>query len=112
MVTFRERTLELMDILGISLTTSSGEVKDNSTLLSEMVEKAVMLKEMYKLKPCPFCGGEAVLHVDDGVCVFCKKCKCRTEGLRDGFGRGGYAGSAVKTVIDKWNRRTDDLTEK
>lgn len=67
---------------------------------------------MDKLKLCPFCGGEAVLHVDDGVRVICKKCRCRTEGLRDSFALGSYTGNAVKTVIEKWNRRTDDLTEK
>ena len=28
-----------------------------------------------ELKPCPFCGGKAVIHVNDGVTVG-RECKC------------------------------------
>lgn len=58
-----------------------------------------------ELKSCPFCGGKAVLHVDNGVCVVCTECESRTMALRDGRGNGKYTGSAVKSVVEKWNRR-------
>lgn len=60
---------------------------------------------MDKLKPCPFCGGKAVVHVDNGVYVICSQCECRTVGLRDGVSQGRYTGGAVESVIKKWNRR-------
>ena len=59
-----------------------------------------------ELKPCPFCGGKAVLHVNSGVCVICTKCESKTMTLADGQYGGRYSGDAVKSVIEKWNRRT------
>lgn len=59
----------------------------------------------FELKPCPFCGGKAVLHVDSGVCVVCTECESRTIALCDGRGSGKYTGGAVKSVIEKWNKR-------
>lgn len=58
-----------------------------------------------KLKPCPFCGGEAVLHVEDGVCAICRKCGCRTISLVDGNYSGKPGGNAIKAVAEKWNTR-------
>lgn len=63
---------------------------------------------MEKLKKCPFCGGKAVLHVDGGVSVICRDCECRTMVLRDCKSQKRYGGSAVKSVIEKWNRRCPD----
>lgn len=60
---------------------------------------------MEELKSCPFCGGKAVVHVDGGVSVICTTCESRTTCLRDGIGKGGYMGGAIKEVIEKWNRR-------
>ena len=60
---------------------------------------------MEELKSCPFCGGKAVVHVDGGVSVICTTCESRTTCLRDGIGKGGYMGGAIKKVIEKWNRR-------
>lgn len=31
------------------------------------------------LKPCPFCGGKAVLFVENGVQVVCLSCGVRTS---------------------------------
>ena len=40
------------------------------------------------LKSCPFCGGGAVVHVDNGVRVICKKCGAMTKCLVDGYSQG------------------------
>lgn len=58
-----------------------------------------------ELKPCPFCGSKAVVHVNDGVRVVCTECKAGTIVLVDGYSQGRPTGSAVGKVIEKWNRR-------
>lgn len=60
---------------------------------------------MEELKPCPFCGGRAVVHVGEGVCVICRECESRTISLVDGMSQGKPTGGAIKRVVDKWNRR-------
>ena len=42
------------------------------------------MSEEIKLKPCPFCGGEAEVKklgviCDEGYAVVCKECKARTK---------------------------------
>ena len=61
--------------------------------------------EEIKLKPCPFCGGEAVVHVNDGVRVICKKCNAMTKCLVDGYSQGMPTGGALKSVVNAWNKR-------
>lgn len=60
---------------------------------------------MNDLKPCPFCGGKARLFVNGGVRVICSKCYVATMILSDNM---EYESNAVETVIEKWNRRTDN----
>ena len=62
---------------------------------------------MEELKPCPFCGGRAVVHVNNGVCVICTQCNCRTAGLVDGTAQGKPTGGAIKSVVEKWNQRAN-----
>ena len=62
---------------------------------------------MKELKPCPFCGGEAVIHVNDGVRVICRECKATTMCLVDSYAQGKPTGSAIKSVVEKWNRRAE-----
>ena len=53
-----------------------------------------------KLKPCPFCGGEALLwEIKDCDCyrVFCTKCPC-CMGIN----------LEKDEAIEAWNRRVDD----
>lgn len=64
-----------------------------------------------ELKPCPFCGGEAVIHVDNGVCVICRECNSQTISLVDGISQGKPNGSAIYSVAEKWNRRADNETD-
>ena len=66
-----------------------------------------------KLKPCPFCGGEA--HIVTGVeesfmkkyptvKVVCNKCDNRTAELMD----TSFNAYVVKIVTDRWNRRVNN----
>lgn len=64
--------------------------------------------EAMKLKPCPFCGGEAIKTkrpvIDEGVVtleheIICSWCGCRIARLR-----------LEQYVIEAWNRR-DSLDE-
>lgn len=63
------------------------------------------LNEQYKLLPCPFCGGEASLFVQNGVRVICPKCDASSKILVDGRGARGIAGNATKAVVRAWNTR-------
>ena len=60
---------------------------------------------MEELKPCPFCGGEARLLVNDGVRVICSKCYVGTINMTDVMWQES---NAVETVVATWNRRTDN----
>ena len=68
-----------------------------------------MMSEI-KLKPCPFCGGEAVLKRDRiGLyCVKCTNCGCMTTFQFD-FGEGEEV--SKKKAADVWNRRPDNETD-
>lgn len=62
------------------------------------------------LKPCPFCGGKAVLFVENGVQVTCLSCGVRTSIEKDriyqkGVSQERTATSSVDKVIEEWNRR-------
>lgn len=55
-----------------------------------------------KLKPCPFCGGEAEFIQEDIAGLYavnCKECKCRTP-FQFNFGEG-----SEKKALKVWNRR-------
>lgn len=61
-----------------------------------------------QLKPCPFCGGEAVIRkskqcLADAYSVICKDKFCR--------GRAIKAARAKHIAIEAWNRRVDDGRE-
>ena len=63
-----------------------------------------------KLRPCPFCGGKAVLFVESGVQVVCLSCGVRTSPTADkiyqkGVSQERVATSSVDKVIEEWNRR-------
>ena len=60
-----------------------------------------------KLKPCPFCGGKAVLFVDDGVRVICTECSASSKISKDRITIKGVSGGATESVIGAWNRRAD-----
>ena len=75
-----------------------------------MVEREVRGGERMseiKLKPCPFCGGEAILKRDRiGLyCVKCTNCGCMTTFQFD-FGEGEEVSG--RKAADVWNRRIDN----
>lgn len=62
------------------------------------------------LKPCPFCGGKAVLFVESGVQVIYLSCGVRTSSKADMIcqkraSQESAATSSVEQVIEEWNRR-------
>lgn len=62
------------------------------------------------LKSCPFCGGKAVLFVEDGVQVMCLSCKVRTSLKVDRFYQKGVSNEftvtdSISKAIEEWNRR-------
>ncbi len=50
-----------------------------------------------KLKPCPFCGGEAIIKKDFDFRAFCENELCFTNGFRES--------PYQKVAIRKWNNR-------
>ena len=69
-----------------------------------------MPNEEIKLKPCPFCGGDARLWVwseGGGVCVMCTVCRCQTSTTSDDA-LLKHLEPAVERVIEAWNRRAKD----
>lgn len=69
-----------------------------------------MTNESYpELRPCPFCGGEAKLYVSDGVRIICLKCRAATKTLIDEYNGFEIRTNAVRSVIEAWNRRVDDV---
>lgn len=68
-----------------------------------------------KLKPCPFCGGEAKLSINKTnqgqvSIVSCSECTCRKTLLKYPF----YEGSIEQDAIEDWNTRKpmDRIVEK
>lgn len=62
------------------------------------------------LKPCPFCGGRAVLFVENGIQVMCLSCGIRTSLRADKIYQKGISQERIVTdsvdkVIEEWNRR-------
>ena len=68
-----------------------------------------------KLKPCPFCGGEAVMYHQSGKYadydadyVYCMRCGCRTKIFDCGKGTGKTHADTEKEAMASWNRRADN----
>jgi hypothetical protein len=62
------------------------------------------------LKPCQFCGGRAVLIVENGVHVMCLSCgvgtSIRTDTVyKKGTSQERIATSSIDELIEVWNRR-------
>ena len=77
---------------------------DRADRTAPVCVKGADMKEV-ELRPCPFCGGKAIIHVSDGVRVICRECGVMTKCLCDGITQGKPTGSAIGSVVDAWNRR-------
>ena len=61
---------------------------------------------MEKLKPCPFCGGEAILRQCQNGFNIWYRVRCKDCGIaQDSIGNGYYSESQA---IEAWNRRVKD----
>lgn len=85
---------------------------------------------MDKLKPCPFCGGEAELvreairvesnqmsKIKDRWVVKCKRgCCCTCEWIDNIYHRPDgeliIASNGAKDAVEMWNRRTEEGAQK
>jgi len=73
-----------------------------------------MTGDEYRLKRCPFCGGEAqlitlkpVLVGDIGeTFVYCVQCGASTQSMQFSNGDGMYVAEA--RVAEMWNKRVHD----
>lgn len=68
-----------------------------------------------ELKPCPFCGGEALLYHQsskytdyDGDYAYCMKCGCRTKLFECFNGTGKTHTDTEIEAMNAWNRRADN----
>lgn len=64
-----------------------------------------------ELKPCPFCGGKAIL-VHDQVGLGASYIRCGKCGLESVHFIKSFEVASDYEAIDYWNRRADNGTEK
>lgn len=67
-------------------------------------------KNMEKLKPCPFCGGKAIIkrfaNPKHWYCVECEDCHCRTDGFVHNRREASDAENKEANAV-VWNRRVN-----
>lgn len=67
-----------------------------------MEEKGTYGKKEIELKPCPFCGGKAVIkYGSEGYCswIFCEDCYATSAAC--------FPPESVEKAIEAWNRRVE-----
>lgn len=68
---------------------------------------------MDKLKPCPFCGGDAALEVFDGrygplVYAACEICGASSKHFRIGSKEDPWEGKPARQAAHFWNQRAGE----
>lgn len=72
----------------------------------------------YELKPCPFCGGKAILeesykmyikhNIEKVALVRCEQCHAKSKSVMlKKYGRLSHSRQAERDAIKAWNRRVD-----
>jgi len=73
----------------------------------------------YDLKPCPFCGGKAILERSHRAFikaqttrvafVRCKECNARSGRFNlEDYGKTSRSQEAEQAAVDAWNKRTEE----
>jgi Lar family restriction alleviation protein len=83
------------------------------------------MSDDYKLNPCPFCGGEAMVGMEkyriftyeENFYVYCKSCDCSLGYNSQGDGEAGdtiydHSFKSEREAIIKWNTRVPDQEQK
>ncbi len=61
-----------------------------------------------KLKPCPFCGGEAIIKINAQTLNCCTVCpECNVTMKRNFKGNKRIEELLVHLMAEAWNRRTE-----
>ena len=86
----------------------------NRALIEELIEQSLAIT-LSRLKPCPFCGGQAEVREETrpdppasyGVyLVKCPRCGART---RDFINDGSYGEKhSISDAAEAWNRRAEE----
>lgn len=77
--------------------------------LDDLLEKQMWRCGMDKLKPCPFCGGEALLEPYRArkgyeASIQCNQCLCSMSTITY-----DKEETAIEDVVKAWNRRVNDV---
>lgn len=66
-----------------------------------------MIRDMFELLPCPFCGGRADILLDEnkiGVIIQCENCRNQTRTYKNVCGSIKHP---LIWAIDNWNQRIE-----
>jgi len=67
-----------------------------------------MINKINELRPCPFCGSEAVLEHIISCSQPASQCRCKECSAATKFFVVGYGYSSDEKAIKAWNRRVRD----
>jgi Lar family restriction alleviation protein len=62
---------------------------------------------MEELKPCPFCGGVAIIAGDTRAYIKCSTCGVRGMSFKHYRGDANSRATAITLATKAWNQRTE-----
>lgn len=84
---------------------SWAEIKNNGAVVNPGMKHRTQIMPDPKLKPCPFCGSEAVVQKSNSFCPYRPGCM---EPICCGFFGDRIPYKNKQDAIDAWNRRADE----